>query len=464
MPTLRYNLRSRAMPNAARINRAQLITTRVVAYPGAYAITGTDADLSLGEDLILTAEAGALSLSGQDASLLLSRVLAAGAGSYALTGQDAGLGIVLDLTAEAGAFDLAGQDASLLMARVVAAGAGSIDLSGQDAAFLLGKHIAAEAGAIDMSGQDASLLLDRVLGAEAGALALSGQPAGVAIVRTLTAEAGSVSLSGQDAALHRQLLVAAAAGAYAESGQAATLKLARVVAAGAGSFALTGQAATLTYEENSGITVESTSTATITGGTSVSNVTLPGTPAEDDIYVVAITCDQDPNVSLGALGTQAAADGWTVVYNSASSSPSAAVFLKRMGGTPDTTVPIEQGDNEISAIVMLQVKGVDTTTAQDATATVSTASGMPDAVSLTTVTDGALRIVTGHLDDDDISGVTLTGYTVVQRNTGQSSTTVGATTMVGYKIAASAGAEDPPAFSGSGSDSARAVHLALRPA
>lgn len=223
MPVVRYNLRSRAMPNAARINRAQLFTTRVVAYPGAYALTGTDVDLNLGEDLILTAEAGAISLSGQDASVLLSRVLAGGAGSYALTGQDAGLGIFLDLTAEAGSYALGGQDGSLIVSRVVVGAAGSFDLTGTDASFLLGKYISAAGGAIDLTGQTASLLLSQVLAAGAGSFDLSGVDASLLVGRSLVAGAGAFSISGQAATLSRQLPLAAGAGSFTLSGQAATL-------------------------------------------------------------------------------------------------------------------------------------------------------------------------------------------------------------------------------------------------
>lgn len=433
MPVLRYRLRSRAAPSMARIGRAQLLTTRVVAYAGAYSLVGADADLSISADTILTAEAGAFALSGQSASLLLSRVLAAGAGSFDLSGQSADLGITLTIDAGAGNIDLSGQDASLLMSRVIVGAAGSFDLTGTDATFLLGKYISAGSGAFDITGQTSPLLLAHVLAAGAGSFDLSGAAANLLAGKSLVAGTGSFAVTGQAAALSRQLPLSAEAGSYA----------------------LSGQSATLTYEELSGITVEGTSETTTSTGSGTESVSLPGTPAEDDVYIIAMSIDTAP----GSYGSAAASAGWTALYTSPSNSPASLVLLKRMTSSPDSSVSIERDSSNQSSIVIVQVKGVDTTTALDA-ALVSAdgGSGMPDAPSHTTATDGALRIATGHLDDDTVASSTISGWTVLASGAPDSST------MLAYKIAETAGADNPAAFSGAGDDAWYATHFSLRPA
>lgn len=210
-----------------------------------------------------------------------------------------------------------------------------------------------------------------------------------------------------------------------------------------------------------GITVESSSTVEM-GDSATEVLTLPGTPAENDIYIVALSRDTEQSV-----GAAAASAGWTKLYDGGGgAAPVTAVFLKRMTSTPDTTITLE-GDssfNRPTAVAMIQVKGVDTTTALDAALVSATGgSGLPNPPSHTTVTADALRIVTGHLDDDDAGNWTLSGWTVVVKGVG-GGTTNGGTVAIAYKLAPSTGAENPGAFSGSGDDDWTATHFSLRPA
>lgn len=210
----------------------------------------------------------------------------------------------------------------------------------------------------------------------------------------------------------------------------------------------------------SGITIASSNTLAM-GASATENVTLCGTPAENDVYVVALARD-----STSAIGTAAISAGWSRIYNyGAETIPVSVVFLKRMTSSPDSTIPIE-GDTSFSgstAVAMIQVKGVDTSTAQDAALTsASGSSGMPNPPSHTTVTANALRIVTGHIDDDNTSGWSLSGWTVLTKGVGTGGRD--ATVALGYKLAATAGAENPSAFSGSADDEWAATHFSLRPA
>jgi hypothetical protein len=195
---------------------------------------------------------------------------------------------------------------------------------------------------------------------------------------------------------------------------------------------------------------------------------LPAGTTTNDIVIVALASDNA--VNSGAAGSDSSGittTGYVFIRDAAGAVPGAQCGYKIMGATPDTTVVVDSGANRPVAGLIQVWRGVNTTTPIDNTATSATgASGQPNPPSFTTVTAGALRIVVGFLDDDDVAAsVTApTGYTnLVASDTGQASTTAGATVMIASKVAASTGAEDPAAFGG-GDDEWVALHFALRPA
>jgi hypothetical protein len=192
--------------------------------------------------------------------------------------------------------------------------------------------------------------------------------------------------------------------------------------------------------------------------------TLPGSPAEGDIVIVAIACDD----SLVTEGGGVTTSDYTTIAKTASAAPGDHIAWKIMGATPDTVVAVQRSNTQKQAGVIQIWRGVDQVTPIDATpVTASNTTGMPDAGSFSTVTAGALRIIIGILDDDDAaSGSSApTGYTnFVAGDTGQASSVAGATALIASKEEASPGAGDPAAFGGTGSDAWRAYHFALRPA
>lgn len=193
---------------------------------------------------------------------------------------------------------------------------------------------------------------------------------------------------------------------------------------------------------------------------------LPAGTTTDDIVIVAIACDANLSAT-GGITTS----GYTTISRPSVDNPGYQVAYKVMGGSPDTTVTV---DDEASVgrdeVVMIQVwRGVDTGTPIDATATLANGnSGDPDCASITTVTNGALVIAIGLVDDDDAAG-TITapsGYTnLSDHDVGAGDGTTGATVMMSSKEVATAGAEDPGAYVVTGGDDFwRAVTIALRPA
>ncbi len=188
-------------------------------------------------------------------------------------------------------------------------------------------------------------------------------------------------------------------------------------------------------------------------------------PIENDVVIIVGACD----------GAQPATWQLTAGYenlplhNPTGTGPAHMVIAKRMGATPDTSVDIDYTTALFVAGLIQIWRGVDLTTITSGTPTrANSTTGLPDPPSQTTAHDNALRVITGHLDDDDAaSGTTApSGYTnLFAYDTGQASTSVGATVMIASKLEPTAGASDPAAFAGSaGTDAWFSHHFALRPA
>ncbi len=200
------------------------------------------------------------------------------------------------------------------------------------------------------------------------------------------------------------------------------------------------------------------------------DLTLPGTPVEDDYIRINTTCDFEIQGITGVIG-----QGWTELFNSGDAGPGSQDLGKRMGSTPDTVVEVVAGtegtdtntSNNIATCIQT-FSGVDTTTAEDmAIQSASNSTGMPDPPSATTVTANALRIISGHLDDESDADFPIgapSGYSddliFIEGATGANRCIA----MMASKLQVSAGAEDPGAFTSStADDSWRATHGAIRP-
>jgi hypothetical protein len=197
------------------------------------------------------------------------------------------------------------------------------------------------------------------------------------------------------------------------------------------------------------------------------DVSLPGSPAEDDIVIYAHSSDW-------ACSPGVQTSGYTdLLTDHSAANPGRESGYKVMGGTPDTIITFNQDSTnppagEYTAGILQVWRGLDTTTPIDATpTTANSGTGMPDGPSYTTVTNGALVIVIGFLDDDNDAGniTAPSGYSNLldHDNSGNADN---ATTMIASKELASAGAEDPAAFTSStpATDAWYAVTFALRPA
>ena len=200
-------------------------------------------------------------------------------------------------------------------------------------------------------------------------------------------------------------------------------------------------------------------------GTGSQTETLPGTVQEDDVVIVAGCSDQ----AITNAGPIMLTSGYTVVFhNTTKANPGIFCYQKQLGASPETDVELDNDDvTGDPASTVLQVwRGADTTTHLDVASTEATGvSSMPDAPSITTITDGCLIIAIGLLDDDSVEGsVTLpSGYSNLLD---WDAFTEGgdSTAMICSKEQASLGAENPAIFGGPGSDDWHGITMALRPA
>lgn len=191
-------------------------------------------------------------------------------------------------------------------------------------------------------------------------------------------------------------------------------------------------------------------TATNTGldGSNVS-LTLPvGTTTGDVVYVAYTTAaTSDQNLSMVTSGYTELAD----LYSNDTEDTNLGAYRKVQGGSPDSTAQVTGGGglNDGVAALCYVLRGVDTTTPEDATTTTATGtdSGRPDGASITTVTNGAWVLVLGGSSDDANTAIAPSGYTnlVAAPNGSDTNDThvVGAT-----KEVVTAGAENPAVFTG----------------
>jgi hypothetical protein len=217
----------------------------------------------------------------------------------------------------------------------------------------------------------------------------------------------------------------------------------------------------VTGGNTSGVALSLSLTALAGGSASVA--------ASDDIVIVVhgegqFTSDQA--LALTTAGYTSLAD----LYHSTSKALQLGAFLKRMGPTPDALVDIPaNGGAEDHCAIVYVLRGVDTTTALDASVTTNTGNNfISDNPSVTTVTNGAVVLAIG--------GNTASGFTTPTAPAGYSNLSAispsgNISVFMAMKTVATAGVEDPAQWAnvgsggvGGGGSCGGAITVALRPA
>lgn len=210
-------------------------------------------------------------------------------------------------------------------------------------------------------------------------------------------------------------------------------------------------------------TTSTTTTTTTTAGnitfigssqSTGTTITLPTGLQQNDIVIIASMSDGTaqnlPNTS------------WIDIQNGTINSVNYRWSYKRMGSTPDTTAT---NLSSSSVAIAFAFRGVATTAQFDVTtpSVATNTAGMPNPPSITTVTNNAMVVVVGFLDDDIITATAPTGFTLA-RSANYGSAGSGGTVMAAYRVKSPAGTEDAGVFGGGGDDSWVAGTLAFKPA
>ena len=195
-------------------------------------------------------------------------------------------------------------------------------------------------------------------------------------------------------------------------------------------------------------------------GASTETKTLPGTPAEDDLVIVARCHDGIINDDLITTS------GYSNVYNNgAAFAPGVDVQRKIMGATPDSDVEIEQDSTRNQVGVIIVVRGANTTTPIHVQSDDQGGSGLPDPPQVTTTIDDTLGLIFGFLDDDVVSSAGApSGYTDFLSLNSAGPGGERATIYFAAQVYSTADTYNPGAFTGDGDDEWEAVTLAIAPA
>lgn len=166
-------------------------------------------------------------------------------------------------------------------------------------------------------------------------------------------------------------------------------------------------------------------------------LTFDGSPVEGDVvYLFGGT----GNTAEGTNGPSTG--GYTELFD-AGNGPDAGVWRKVLGATPDSNVVCQgSGNNQhATAYASIVLRGVDTTTPEDATPTQDTLTSPPP---ITTVTDGAWVIAGGADWWSDVPTGAPSGYS--NGKWAGAIDTAAISTALATKEVATAGTEDPGEF------------------
>lgn len=189
-------------------------------------------------------------------------------------------------------------------------------------------------------------------------------------------------------------------------------------------------------------------------------LTFDVTPSQNDIVVVFGGSSRFRTPDPTAPGT-----GYTQIALNTTTTFMGA-WYKRMGASPDSSV-LCQGSanaNDTTGYGCYVLRGIDTTTALDVTATTAglTTSTNPNPALITSVTDDAMICVFAGSEVNDATPGTVSGYSnqITATNSGVFNWTIAGATL----IKTTAGAENPPAWSSWGNGAWYAITAAFRPA
>lgn len=186
-----------------------------------------------------------------------------------------------------------------------------------------------------------------------------------------------------------------------------------------------------------------------------------------DVCVVAVGADVNA-IHASVDSRHLVYNGFTVVEDSFTNSIGALIstiyITQAMEDQGEMRLSFQCESNSAVSGVASIWRGVDPLIYDVAIPTEATgATGLPNAPSITTVTDNSIVLAIGLLDDDNVEGTMTAPTNYTLRAIDDNDDALGITTAIASRLIASAGAENPGVYTGSGDDAWRAFSIALRP-
>lgn len=199
------------------------------------------------------------------------------------------------------------------------------------------------------------------------------------------------------------------------------------------------------------ISIVGTPVKTSFGAATSGTLNLPTGLQQGDVVICTIGSDGS---------TPSLPSGWTNISNAFQTSEFHRTFYKVMGAVPDTSVSFISVSTATAGI-SIAFRNVHADVFDVPVVTSGAATGMPDAPSVTTQSNGCMILIIGLIDDDNVqASVTVpSGYSNLQAI---QSSTAGQTVMLATKLQTTAGYEQPAAFGGTGTDDWVSLTIVLK--
>ena len=192
-----------------------------------------DVALAPGEiaDLYETQTLGGPGILGRSITPLFVPSSVAGAGStisctaaaLTIAGQQATVLQGSTIGCTAAALTVAGQAATVTVSTTISCTAAALTIAGQAATILQGSTISCSAAALTIAGQQATVSSGSTIACTAANLAVAGQQATVTVTATVNCTAATLLLAGIQAAIHQGSTISCSTAALTISGHAASL-------------------------------------------------------------------------------------------------------------------------------------------------------------------------------------------------------------------------------------------------
>lgn len=186
--------------------------------------------------------------------------------------------------------------------------------------------------------------------------------------------------------------------------------------------------------------------------------------AEGDLVILGFVSCGSGDINL-QITTPTGYTEATELFSTDTYPTNLAVYYKLQSATPDTSITIPDTALYSEASIAYVLRGVDQTTPLDVALTSVTGgnSGIIDPSAITPITNNSLIVVIGGSSFGGATATPPTGYT----NSYSQQNGTSAMCVIASKLLATAGVENPGAWSGLSSDASTAwasVTLAIRPA